>query len=110
MNPLSVKWSGNLVVLCNHQRPDGALKPSCGHHGSEELRGWLKQELQKDGVWGRVRVVTGSCLAVCPKAGVVVSLPQQDGSQRVFLVDPEKDREELLAELKSLVAPKSKSV
>ena len=101
---MQVKWSGGLVVMCNHKRPDGAPKPSCGHHGAEELRTWLKARLREEGLWGRVRVATASCLDVCPKAGVVVGLPEKDGESPVFLVDPERHRESLLERLRELAS------
>ena len=102
MRPVRVKWAGGLVVLCNHKRPDGAPKPSCGHHGADDLRSWLKLRLREEGLWGRVRVATGSCLDVCPKAGVIVSLPEENGDSQVFLMDADLDREALLEKLKGL--------
>lgn len=109
MNSVPVKWSGNLVVMCNHKRPDGAPKPSCGHHGADELRGWLKDRLKEDGLWGRVRVVTASCLDVCPKFGIVVSLPEREGTSRTVLVNGTTDREELLSQMRALLDDPVKS-
>ena len=103
MKPVRVKWSGGLVVLCNHKRPDGAPKPSCGHHGADELRSWLKVRLREEGLWGRVRGATGSCLDVCPKAGVIVRLPEENGDSQVFLMDAALAREVLLEKLRGLV-------
>ena len=102
MKSVQVKWAGGLVAMCNHKRPDGAPKPSCGHHGADELRAWLKARLREEGLWGRVRVATASCLDVCPKAGVIVSLPERGEESRVFLVDSESDREALLEKLRRL--------
>ncbi|MCB9760196.1 MAG: (2Fe-2S) ferredoxin domain-containing protein [Alphaproteobacteria bacterium] len=92
-----------LVLLCNRQRPPGAAKPSCGFHGADALRGWLKQRLKEEGLWGQaVRVSPVDCLDICPKAGVVIGL---DGGRRLLLVDAEADREALLEELRALARP-----
>ena len=66
MKSISPRWKQCVVLVCAQTRPDGAKKPSCGHHGASELRAWLKTRLREEGVWGRVRVVTTSCLDVCP--------------------------------------------
>lgn len=93
MRPLK-PCSAELVLLCNRKRPEGAAKPSCGFHGADALRGWLKDQLKAEGLWrDGVRVVAVDCLDVCPKEGVVVGL---DGGSRLLLVDPEADREALM--------------
>ena len=82
------------VFLCNRVRPPGAAKHSCGDHGADALRAWLKGELKAKGIWGKgVRVVPVDCLDVCPKQGVVLGF---DGGQRLFLVDAENDRQAIL--------------
>jgi len=98
MRPLKPCTSAELVLLCNRQRPPGSAKASCGHHGADALRAWLKQELKAEGLWReRVRVMAVDCLDICPKAGVVIGL---DGGRRLLLVDAQADREALMQALR----------
>lgn len=91
----------HLVLLCNRQRPPGSRKPSCGHHGADALRDWLKDAMKAEGLWGdAARVAPVDCLDVCPNAGVVVAF---DGGATLYLVDPETEREEVLAEIRRRV-------
>ncbi len=99
MKQINPRWRDHVVLVCSKTRPPGAPKASCGHHGAEELRGWLKTELQERGVWGRVRVVTASCLDICPDQGVVVSFQGEAGCGSTFVVDPHEEREALLARI-----------
>ena len=46
-----------------------------------------------------MRVITVSCLDVCPSAGVVCSL---DGGKTLELVDAETERDELLGRCRAL--------
>ena len=102
MKTISPQWKQCVVLVCAQSRPDGAKKPSCGHHGSAELRAWLKTRLREEGVWGRVRVVTTSCLDVCPSRGVIVSFQGEKGDQDLRLMDAQKDRQALLEEIIAL--------
>lgn len=91
----------NLVLLCNRQRPPGAKKPSCGHHGADALREWLKQAMKAEGLWGdAARVAPVDCLDVCPNAGVTVAL---DGGATMLVADADTEREALLAEIRKRV-------
>ena len=92
-------WQDRLVLVCNLCRPEGAPKPSCGHHGGEELRTWLKEQLLERGQWGTVRVVTASCLDFCPKEGITVSIQGAEGEPMTVIVDGLSDREALLGRI-----------
>lgn len=84
----------NYVLLCNRTRPPGAAKHSCGDHGADGLRSWLKAQLKAEGLWGdSVKVVPVDCLDICPAQGVVMGF---SGGRQLLLVDAELDREELL--------------
>ncbi len=93
------KWK-TLVLVCDNQRPPDAPKPSCRPQGGGELREWLKAELKREGLWGQVRVLSTSCLDICTK-GVTVAL---DGGAERLVVDPQEDREALLARIRESVA------
>ena len=100
MQPIKPRWSEQIVLVCNNCRAPGAIKPSCGHHGADELRSWLKDRLKEGGEWGGIRVVTTSCLDVCPSDGVAVSIQEAGEEPELWILDPEVDRENLLARIR----------
>jgi hypothetical protein len=102
MKTVSVRWRDCLVVMCDHCRAPDSPKPSCGSQGSEELRAWLKEQLVAQGLWGRARVVTASCLDICPAEGVAVSMQGLLGDQSVHVIDPIADRQMLLTKILAL--------
>ncbi len=100
MQRIKPPWSERIVLVCDNCRAPGAIKPSCGHHGAEELRNWLKARLRESGDWGGIRVVTTSCLDVCPEEGVTVSIQEDQEEPELWILDPEKDRELLLTRIR----------
>ena len=99
MRQTPTPWQHGVVLVCTNERPPGAAKPSCGRARGEALKGWLKQELrQGGGPAAQCRVLTTSCLDVCPADGVAVAL--EPGGD-VFVVDPVADRAALLAHIQS---------
>jgi hypothetical protein len=92
----------NIVLICGNTRPPGAPKHSCGDHGAEELKRWLKKELKAEGLWGSaVRVSTTSCLDVCPKEGVICSF---DRGHSLVHLDAGAEREAVLQRIRELCA------
>lgn len=94
--------SPSLVLVCGMTRKPGAQNPSCGPLGTEDLRRFLKQELKARGLWrSRVRVATVDCLGICSGQGVSVQFP---GDERVWIVDPHEEREQVLARILETLA------
>ncbi|MCB9761525.1 MAG: hypothetical protein H6739_16900 [Alphaproteobacteria bacterium] len=88
-------WDHGVVLVCTHQRDPDAAKPSCGREAGLKLRQWLKQAARaEDGPAARCRVLATGCLDVCPHDGVTVGF---EPGHRAVVVDPEADREALLA-------------
>ncbi|MCB9744277.1 MAG: hypothetical protein H6740_16890 [Alphaproteobacteria bacterium] len=88
-------WKHGVVMVCAHERPEGASKPSCGKLAGTKLRQWLKEAARaQEGPISECRVMLTGCLDVCPHDGVTVGF--EPGS-RVVVVDPVADREALLA-------------
>lgn len=97
MRDTPAPWKHGVVLVCNNQRPDGAPKPSCGRMQGESVKAWLKPRLRElDGPAGQCRVLTTSCLDVCPRDGVAVALLP---GNEVVVVDPVADREALEARI-----------
>lgn len=63
--------------------------------GDFHLRNWLKERLKGDGRWGGIRALSTSCMDVCARGRVTVSIERQNGTRTVLVVDPIADREEL---------------
>lgn len=65
-------WHENLILICE----------KCGKKLSEsksdlnpaiELKDWLKKELKNRDLWGTSRVVTTTCLDICPDQKIAVA-------------------------------------
>lgn len=96
MQVIAPRWTrGTLVLICHNARPPDAPKSSCGPHGAEALRAWLKKRLQEDGRWGPIRVVHTGCLDYCPHAGVCVAIQRHRGARECLVVDARTEREAL---------------
>lgn len=67
--PLRTRWT-TLAVVC---RECATCKDSTSPINARKL-----MKLASKG--GKVRVVTGSCLGICPKAGVTISVCGTDGA------------------------------
>jgi predicted metal-binding protein len=92
-------WKSGVVLICKNQRGPGAAKPSCGEESGHELKSWLKKKAREaGGGLADARVLTTSCLNLCPETGVAVAL---EPGGRAMVVDADHDRDALLETLKS---------
>ena len=92
-------WKSGVVLICKNQRAPGAAKPSCGEEAGHELKSWLKKKAREaGGGLAEARVLTTSCLNLCPADGVAVAM---EPGGRAVVVDADHDREALLDTLKS---------
>ncbi|MCO4744028.1 MAG: (2Fe-2S) ferredoxin domain-containing protein [Proteobacteria bacterium] len=102
MREVTAKWQAGCVLVCTHQRPEGADKASCGVEEGEELRDWLKARLKADGLKGPVLCAKSSCLGICPRRGTTIAVLPSPGAgmpRRTFVVDDADVREEVYADL-----------
>ena len=94
-------WQHGVVLVCNNQRPAGSEKPSCGRRQGQHIKDTLKHALrQGGGPASACRVITTSCLGLCPADGVAVAMsPGED----IHVVDAgnEADIELLIDEARS---------
>ena len=54
-----------------------------------------------------MRVVTASCLDICPAEGVTISMQGRLGDGSVRVIDPEGDRSALLDEIRQRIGAES---
>lgn len=89
------KWRENLVMICE----------KCGHkinpaaNPTPELKDWLKKKLIPSGHWGPTRVITTSCLDICPEKQIALAWVAENRTPHIEieLLDPKTlDRDALL--------------
>ena len=95
------KWNENLILLCE----------KCGHkinppaNPTHELKDWLKKKLVASGHWGPTRVVTTSCLDICPEKQIAIAWISERADRKKIEIetfDPKSfDREALLKKIVS---------
>jgi hypothetical protein len=82
------RWESGLVLVCSQ-----CANEQSGSTASENLENWLKSRLKIEGLWGEFRVVSTSCLGVCPKAGITVVIVSNGsgGNSPCLIVNPRSD-------------------
>jgi predicted metal-binding protein len=107
MQDVSPKWLRKGVVLvcerCFKERIPEEDPAVAARIGDFNLRDWLKAKLKEDGRWGPIRAVSTSCLDVCARAKVTVSIQRHGREPAVVVVDPLDDRDELYARIVDLL-------
>ncbi|MGF1937425.1 MAG: (2Fe-2S) ferredoxin domain-containing protein [Nostoc sp. ChiQUE02] len=94
---VSPRWESGLVLVCSQ-----CANEQSGSTASEDLENWLKSRLKFEGLWGEFRVVSTSCLGVCPRMGITVVLVsnRSGGNRPCLIVNPQSDRELLYSYIK----------
>ena len=91
-------WKDNLILICE----------KCGHkidpkeNPTADLTHWLKKKIVSSGHWGPTRVVTTSCMDICPEKEIAIAWisDRKDRPLEIEVVDPKKlDRDDLLARI-----------
>lgn len=65
------------VFVCTNKRPEGAIKPSCGHNGGEEIRDAFKQGIAARGLKQEIRANAAGCLDACYQGPALVIYPEE---------------------------------
>ncbi|MBH8550894.1 (2Fe-2S) ferredoxin domain-containing protein [Nostocaceae cyanobacterium CENA357] len=101
---VSPRWQSGLVLVCSqcaNEQPTNSHRTGRKSTAAEDLENWLKSRLKFDGLWGEYRVVSTSCLGVCPRGRVTVVLGSDAGDKGLCLiVNPQSDRERLYSYIK----------
>ncbi|MEA5623085.1 (2Fe-2S) ferredoxin domain-containing protein [Nostoc sp. UHCC 0251] len=84
---VSPRWE-SVVLVCSQCTNEQSRSTA-----SEDLENWLKSRLKLEGLWGEFRVVSTSCLGVCPKAGITVVIVNNGsgGNSPCLIVNPRCD-------------------
>jgi (2Fe-2S) ferredoxin len=75
------------LFVCTNLRDADNPKGSCARKGSEELAKRLKEALKEQGLAGRIRACTSSCLDLCESGMSVVQEPEHVAYGNVQLED-----------------------
>ncbi|MEH2239432.1 (2Fe-2S) ferredoxin domain-containing protein [Nostoc sp.] len=102
---VSPRWESGLVLVCSqcaNERSNSFHPTSRSSTVSEDLENWLKSRLKFEGLWGEFRVVSTSCLGVCPRMGITVVIVSNGsgGNSPCLIVNPQSDRELLYSRIK----------
>ena len=99
MQRVTPNWMQSGLVLvcerCSKERIPDEDPEIAAQIGDFHLRDWLKERLKEDGYWGAIRAISTSCMDVCARGRVTVSIAPQSGEMTVLVVDPLADREAL---------------
>lgn len=100
-----LSWSELSVFVCTKCGKEIA-KDSLSQEGepAENLKNFLKSELNASGFKGKIRVMTSSCLGTCPSGEQAVAyMSALDNTKKgVWICHPEKDKQEILQKIKEL--------
>ena len=91
------KWHENLVIVCEKCGKKLAAGPGAPNP-SVEMKDWLKKELRARDLSATNRVITSSCLDICPEGKVAVAFTsdRHDLEAWVEVVDPIHERDRIL--------------
>ncbi len=96
------------VIVCSHSRPADDPKGSCEARGSQPVIDAFAKEFESQGLWGRFKLTTSSCLGTCEVGPSVLVYPEGVMYQKVGADDVAKIIKEHLIggeRVKSLEAP-----
>ncbi|MGF2040327.1 MAG: (2Fe-2S) ferredoxin domain-containing protein [Nostoc sp. CmiVER01] len=93
---VSPQWESGLVLVCSqcaNERSNSFHPTSKSSTASEDLENWLKSRLKFEGLWGEFRVVSTSCLGICPKSGITVVIVsnRSGGNSPCLIVNAQSD-------------------
>lgn len=80
-------WSDAGVWICT--------KCFKGSDTAEDLKSDFKCRMKEMGYGKKIRVMTSSCLGICPKDAQAIVIAPANGPQEAFSFDPKKDKREI---------------
>jgi predicted metal-binding protein len=91
------KWHRNLLIVCEKCGKKLAREPDAANPALE-MKDWLKKQLLAKDLWGVNRVVTSSCLDICPEGKVAVAFTSDRPDLEAWaeVVDPVTERHRIL--------------
>lgn len=89
-------WHQNLILIC--EKCGTKLERPGNGNPSRELKDWLKKQLLAKSLWGPNRVVTSSCLDICPEGKVAIAFvsDRPEFPTIAEIVEPSMDRARVL--------------
>ena len=90
-------WKGQLVLACSKCRKK--MKHSNASSPDLNLKKALKKRVKRDGRGLKLRIISVSCLKMCPKDGITVCTQEQLGNNRCAIVRTAKDIDQLYRQI-----------
>lgn len=102
MKKENLAWSDLGIFICSKCLNENGLP-------AENLKSYLKTELNNKGYKGKVRVMTTSCLGICPENSQAVSYLQtnKNNPSGAWICQPDEDKEKILSEIIAKIETKS---
>lgn len=82
-----LKWSDAGVWICT--------KCFKGTDIADDLKTDFKCRMKDMGYGKRIRVMTSSCLGICPKDAQAILIAPKNGPEEAFSFDPKEDKKEI---------------
>lgn len=98
MRSSPVGWKKSAVWICT--------KCFAGTNVAEDLKVDFKGRLKEQGLGGQIRVMTSSCLGICPEGQQAVFIQPEQGLGEAIECDPRLEKDELLNAIKMKCGPK----
>jgi hypothetical protein len=91
MDSLGEEWKKTGVWICTKCFKNSSI--------AEDLKGEFKTKLKDVGLSKQIRVMTSSCLGVCPEKKQAVYVQKLGSAPEVYAIDPDTESEKLFLSL-----------
>lgn len=93
MRSSPIGWKKSGVWICT--------KCFAGTSVAEDLKTDYKKRLNEEGLGKQIRVMTSSCLGICPEGSQALFIQPEGGSGEAFEFDPKIETESVFQKIKS---------
>lgn len=102
MEKVKSPWACGAFFICEKcgRRDDGS---NMGKEYADDLKKEFKSRLREDGVGKKIRVMTSSCLSLCPKREHVAAWAPAQGELELLVFTPKEEKEAIYQWLKRKV-------
>jgi len=101
MKSEDLSWKNGFVLICS--KCDLRDEKHAGANAGEVLKDSLKSHYKNSGQWGDLRVMTSSCLGLCPEGNVAVCIQKNSGLSKVVACNSPHDDSQLRDEIEKIL-------
>ena len=102
--PENAPWSDALVLICS--KCGRKLESDVGEDLSEKIKSDLKSRIKEEDLKDRIRVSTSSCMDICPKDRIAITVAKRAGQPAIesFSVSPDASPSEIWEKIRKTVS------